>query len=184
MLAAWVATSLLNLLVSLSAQGADGITHLNLQTIGRGPASISVSQTRATVVVFISTDCPMSMDYGIRIGKLAEAYSNRSVQVILVASNSNETDVDVEKFRQALKVATPVYRDHHATVAGLLSVVATPTAVVLDSAGTIRYKGNIDDSRNPAKVKQHFVQAAVDAVLSGQPVQVQHTRVLGCSIKR
>lgn len=169
---------------SVSSLAAEGITRLQLKVIGHGSTSLSLAHNRATVVVFVALDCPMSMDYGQRIGLLDKEFAGKGVQVILVDSNRNESDAEIEKVRKALNLTIPVYRDPSASVAELLTAIVTPTAVVLDASGTIRYTGGIDDSRDPAKVKNRFVQAAVDSVLNGQPVQVPHTRVLGCSIKR
>ena len=177
-----IAASLLVLIPN--SQALDGITRLHLRAAGRGQTTISLTHNRATVVVFVATDCPMSMDYGQRIGQLDKEYATQGVQVILVDSNRNETDAAVERVRKALNITTPIYRDPSASVAQLLTAIVTPTAVVLDAAGAIRYTGNIDDSRDPAKVRTHFVRAAVESVLNGLPVQVPHTRVLGCSIKR
>lgn len=166
------------------AFGAAPVTSLKLKTIGRGTSLVSIAGAPATVVVFVSMDCPMSMDYGQRVSRMEQDYAARGVRVILVNSNRNETDAEVEKIRRALSISTKIYRDPSASVAEQLTVIATPTAVVLDAAGAIRYKGNIDDSRDPARVKNRFVEAALDAVLAGHPVAVPQTRVLGCSIKR
>src|SRR4051812_5691925 len=139
-------------LAALTAFAAP-VTTLKLKSIGHGTSLISVSSSPATVVVFVATDCPMSMDYGQRVGRMEQDFAARGVKVILVDSNRNESDAQVEKVRKELGIATKIYRDPSASVAVQLTVLATPTAVVLDATGAIRYRGNIDDSRDPARVK-------------------------------
>lgn len=162
----------------------EAATLLHLRESGRGYQTISTAGYAATVVVFVSMDCPMSMDYSQRAAALQEEYSGSRVRVLLVSSNGNETDADVNNGRRALRIAMPIYRDPGGAVASALHATATPTAVVIDSTGAIRYRGAIDDSRDPARVKTRFAKAAVDAVLEGKAVAVAHTRVMGCSIQR
>ena len=163
---------------------AANVTSIKLKTIGHGTSIVPISGHPATIVMFVATDCPMSMDYGQRVARLEQDFAARGVRVLIVDSNRNETDAQVEKVRKDLGIASRIYRDPSASVAEQLAVIVTPTAVVLDSAGAIRYKGAIDDSRDPSRIKNHFVEAAIDAVLTGRAVQVPQTRVLGCSIKR
>jgi thiol-disulfide isomerase/thioredoxin len=54
---------------------------------------------------------------------------------------------------------------------------------VFDAARKLRFVGRIDDAENPAKTKVRDARVAVDALLAGQPVPVERTKVFGCSIK-
>ena len=60
---------------------------------------------------------------------------------------------------------------------------ATPHAFVFDEQRKLRFAGRIDDGENPAKIKTQDTRIAIDAVLAGQPVPVETTKVFGCSIK-
>jgi hypothetical protein len=125
----------------------------------------------------------MSAEYGERIGALYQAFSRQRVQMLVVNSNMNESDADVEEQRKAAALPFPIYRDTGAQLAETLNARATPTAVVLDSAGAVRYIGRIDDSRNPAAVKREHLRLALEAILNDRFVEVPQTRVLGCTIK-
>lgn len=143
---------------------------------------VSTSGASATVVIFVSTVCPMSMEYSERLNQLDADYSRRGVQILLVNSNTNESNAEIEKQRVEAKISMPVYRDDH-TLADLLGAVATPTAAVIDRAGVTRYLGMIDNSRNPTRVTKHLLRSALDSVLAGRAVEVPRTRVIGCTIK-
>ena len=58
-----------------------------------------------------------------------------------------------------------------------------PTSSCSTQARKLRFVGRIDDAENPAKTKVHDTRDAIDALLAGQPVPVEKTKVFGCSIK-
>jgi hypothetical protein len=157
---------------------------LIVRDIGQGPLRVEPGDSRATAVIFVSTVCPMAADYGQRLVKLRDDYSRQGVRMLLIDSNDNESDAEVEEWRTALGLPFLVYRDPHTQVAEALQVYSTPTAVVLDQTGAIRYWGSIDDARNPSRVDKPYLRLALDALLAGKAVERPRTRVLGCSIKR
>ncbi len=167
--------------LGLAGQSSNN-TLLTLRTPDGALHKIYISDAPATVVIFVSAVCPMSMAYFQRLNQLANDYSRRGVRILLVNSNANESDAEVEKQRLEADLSLPVYRDSH-TVADLLGAPATPTAVVIDRAGVTRYFGMIDNSRNPTRVTKHLLRSALDSVLAGRPVAVPRTRVIGCTIK-
>jgi hypothetical protein len=124
----------------------------------------------------------MSMEYSGRINELAADYSPRGVRILAVNSNTNESDAEVEKQRLEAHLSMPVYRDN-GSVAEILGSIATPTAVLIDQAGMIRYFGMIDNARNPARVTRRLLRPAVDSVLAGRAVELPRTKVMGCTIK-
>ncbi len=144
---------------------------------------VQLGTSHATVVVFVSALCPISMDYGERLTKLNADFSSRDVLMMLVNSNQNESDAQVEERRKVARLPMPVYRDPNNGLAEELAAYGTPSAVVLDQRGTIRYSGAIDDARNPTRVTKQYLREAIEAVLAGKAVAQAQTRTLGCSIK-
>jgi peroxiredoxin len=63
----------------------------------------------------------------------------------------------------------------------------TPHMYVINRAGTLAYKGGIDDKAtpNPADVKgaRNHVLAALDELKAGKPVSVPTSRPYGCNVK-
>jgi len=60
---------------------------------------------------------------------------------------------------------------------------ATPHVFVFDKARKLRYEGRIDNSQRESLVKTQDARNAIDALLAGKPVPVDHTGVFGCSTK-
>jgi hypothetical protein len=158
------------------------VTLLKLRTTAGAVHDVRTSGATATAVIFVSAVCPMSMEYAERLNQLVADYSSKPVQILVINSNVNETDVEVERQRREARISAPIYRDD-GTVAKLLGATATPTAVVIDKVGEIRYFGLIDNSRIPARATKHLLQSALESVLAGNGVEIQRTKVMGCSIK-
>jgi cytochrome oxidase Cu insertion factor (SCO1/SenC/PrrC family) len=137
-----------------------------------------------TVVTFISTTCPISNAYNDRLNAVYQDYSAKGVKFIFVNANNNEPPAVVEKHAKDVGFAFPVYKDQRNVVADRFGATVTPESYVIDSSGTIRYHGQVDDNRNEARIHTHGLRMALDAVLAGKPVQLQETKAFGCTIKR
>ncbi len=139
---------------------------------------------KATVLMFVSVQCPVSRAYDARMAKLAKDYGARGVRFFGVNSNKAEAPDAIAAHAKNNGFAFPVLKDTGNVVADRLEAGVTPEAYVIDGKGVLRYWGRIDDSQDEAGVKSRDLQAALDAVLSDKPVAVKKTSAFGCSIKR
>jgi thiol-disulfide isomerase/thioredoxin len=62
-------------------------------------------------------------------------------------------------------------------------VLATPHVFIFDHDRKLRYEGRVDNSQRESLVKTQDARNAIDALLAGKPVPVDHTGVFGCSTK-
>ncbi len=137
-----------------------------------------------TVVVFISTRCPISNDYHERMNGVYADYRARGVRFYFANANANEPVAEMRAHAKEAGFGFPVFRDAGNVVADRLGATHTPESFVIDSSGVLRYHGYIDDARNPARVRNSGLRAALDAVLSGVAVEKSETKAFGCTIKR
>jgi thiol-disulfide isomerase/thioredoxin len=137
-----------------------------------------------TVVTFISARCVVSNAYGTRLEALYKEYTPRGVRFLFVNSNSNETADEIAENAKKHRFSFRVYQDSMSQAAALFGAQLTPESFVLDRDAVIRYRGSIDDSQNPARVKAQNLRLALDAVLAGRPVAAPQTKAFGCTIKR
>jgi peroxiredoxin len=137
-----------------------------------------------TVVIFISTQCPISNAFNGRMNEIFQAYSAKGVKFVFVNSNSNESAEEVERHAASVGFVFPVYKDFNNVVANRFGAQSTPETYVVDQAGVMRYHGYIDDSTNEARVRNHGLKTALDDVLAGAPVPTPETKAFGCTIKR
>ena len=174
---------LLGMASLLAAAAAPATLHLT-DTSDR-PVTINAASGKVTVVVFISTLCPISNAYHDRYKALVSSYKNKpGIQFVFVNSNDNETMADVRDHVRDAELPFPVYKDWKNVVADQLRASMTPEAFVLDGGGVTRYHGAIDDAKVEARVKVDAVKDAIAALLAGKPVPRSEMKAFGCTIHR
>jgi hypothetical protein len=168
----------------LAFAGAE--SHFKEFPVHRGTTAVTISPAKAsaTVVVFLSTICPISDNYVERLNLLYQTYSSKGVQFAAVNPNANETWRDTEAYARQNQLLYPVYQDEKNQLADKLGAQSTPEAFVFDNSGRLRYRGQIDDASNPARVRIHSLRDAIDAVLGDRAVAIPSARARGCSIHR
>ena len=143
-----------------------------------------VPAKKATVVMFLSTRCPVSNAYNERMTALAKKYAAQGVAFVGIDSDQNEPQAEVADFTKQHGFPFPVLVDVGNKVSDLYNAHVTPETYVIDSKGVLVYHGRIDNDMDPAGVKTHDLANALDAVLAGKPVARATTKAFGCSIKR
>jgi peroxiredoxin len=140
---------------------------------------------QATVVVFLSFDCPVCTSYLAPLAELHRAYAGRDVSFVGV-NVGDESPPQLEKLVRDFQVPFPVLRDPR-PAADALRARVTPEVFVLDAKLVLRYRGRIDDRyaarlRPNARVTSHDLRRALDEVLSGQAVAQPATEAVGCPL--
>jgi hypothetical protein len=102
----------------------------------------------------------------------------------LDSSDMSDT-LDEMKIRAAYKHLTYpyLYDGETQSVARAYGPQATPHVFVFDRDRRLRYEGRLDNSYRVELVKTQDARNAIDAILTGKPVEVAHTGVFGCSTK-
>jgi peroxiredoxin len=154
---------------------------------GAGPISLAGERAdhAATVVMFISTRCPVSNAYDERMEALERSYGPRGVRFIGVNSNVNEPVPEVVAHAKEHRFTFPIVKDDRSRTADAYGAEHTPEIFVVDREGVVRYHGRIDENRDdPAAVRSPDLRNALDALLAGRAVPAPSTKAFGCSIKR
>ncbi|HUK79556.1 MAG TPA: thioredoxin family protein [Nitrososphaerales archaeon] len=140
------------------------------------------------VVIFSCNHCPYVKDYESRMVAIQRDYQGRGVQLIAINSNDDKAYPE-DSFPEMVKRAKdkgfnfPYLRDDTQRVVEAYGGVCTPHVFAFDGNRKLRYRGRIDDSRDPSKVASSDLRNAVDDLLKGADVRVPDTRPFGCSIK-
>jgi peroxiredoxin len=165
---------------------------------GRRHTLAEFAAAKVLVVVFTCNHCPTAQAYEERIQKLRDDYSGKGVALVAISPNDPRavrldelgyTDLadtlEDMKIRAGEKHFTfpYLYDGETQAVAHAYGPVATPHVFVFDKDRKLRFVGRVDDAENPEKIKVQDARNAIDAVLAGQPVSAEKTKVFGCSIK-
>jgi thiol-disulfide isomerase/thioredoxin len=148
------------------------------------PVVVSTAKSPATVIIFVATRCPISNAYNDRMNAIYKEYSSKGVQFAFVNANNNEPRAEVDQHAKANQFAFRVYKDTDGALSEKFGAQVTPEAFVFDKDGVVQYHGYVDDSTNEARVHVKGLRKAIDAVLSGQPVEPKETKAFGCTIKK
>ena len=141
---------------------------------------------KATVVLFLSFDCPNSNGYTPTFLDLHRTYGDKGVK--FVAVSETELTADELKAKAAeYKLPFPVFADPKQTIADAFKATTTPEAFVLDHNQVLRYRGRIDNMysdrlKRNATVTDHDLKNAIEDLLAGRPVRTPVTKAVGCPI--
>ena len=139
----------------------------------------------ATVLVFWSAGCPCVRRYQERVDALLDAYPKDRVQVVALVSNAGESLADDLRVAVERGVRVPIYRDEGGRVARSVGARSTPTVVVLDGKGEVRFLGWIDNERLPGtEGREPWLDQALAGVLAGRNDFKKKTPTYGCIITR
>jgi peroxiredoxin len=150
------------------------------------------TNAKGIVVIFTCNHCPYSKLYENRIIALDKKYKTKGYPV--VAINPNDSTVVPEdsysnmKVRAAEKGFTfPYLFDAGQRVTKEYGALRTPHVFLLQKENdeyVVKYIGAIDDnSQSPEEVEQHFVEDAIDALLTGKDPDPNFTKAIGCTVK-
>jgi peroxiredoxin len=160
------------------------VSDFQVRDLDGQPVAFSALKGPLTVVTFIATQCPVSNSYNQRMIDLYKDYASKNVKFIFINANRSEPASEVRDHARRVGFPFAVYKDPGNVLADRFDAQVTPESFVIDSSGTIRYHGSIDDSMEESNVRVRRLRAALDAVLAGKPVPSAETKAFGCTIKR
>jgi mono/diheme cytochrome c family protein/thiol-disulfide isomerase/thioredoxin len=141
----------------------------------------------ATVLIFYSTECPISNSYSPTLKSLAESFPADKVKFLGVCVDPDLSDADVKSHARDFGLKFPLSRDKHGALARKLGVKVTPEAAVIDGQGRLRYHGRIDDQfaarqKRNANPAENDLKNALEALLSGKELKTDFVESVGCPL--
>jgi peroxiredoxin len=161
-------------------------TALPLTDAGGRTTSVSevLAPHRATVIVFWATQCPCVRRYQERVETLAAAWAARDVAFVGVDSNADDSLEDMARVAASRGVTLPLWRDEGGRLAKALGARSTPTVVLVERDGRVRYRGWLDNERLPGEAdREPWLEQALAGLLEGTP-SASASPTWGCAITR
>lgn len=156
---------------------------------GKKTSLAGLKKAKGYIVVFTCNHCPFAKAYEDRIIALHNKYAPLGYPV--VAINPNDKDVQpadsFEKMKERAKEKKFPFAylyDETQEIAKAYGATRTPHIYLLDKNRVVKYIGAIDDnSEEPEKVKEKYLENAIDALREGKEISVKETKAVGCGIK-
>jgi len=141
----------------------------------------------ATVLVFYSTECPISNSYSPTLSTLIDSFPAKSVKWVGICVDPDLNDSEVETHVRDFSLKFPVARDRRGAFARKIGAKTTPEAFVIDKEGAVRYHGRIDDQFVGRRVRNavpsgNELNDAIAAVLNGKAVTTPYVEAVGCPL--
>lgn len=182
--ACFIATGLILLAVAVSGDAFAQATALTLQ--GQRLNPLRSAEGKATVLVFLRTDCPVSSRYAPVIQQISSRYA-RDVHFWLVYPDRAESPDVIRKYLLDYHYHLPALRDPEHALVKTGEVQITPEVAVFDRAGRLLYHGRIDNvyedfGRARRSATTHELEDAVQSALTGKPLAKTYESGVGCYI--
>lgn len=150
----------------------------------------SFADKHALLVMFICRHCPYVKHVQRELARIGQDYAGKSLGIVAISSNDAVAYPDdaPERLREMaveLGFNFPFCYDEIQDVARAYDAACTPDFYLFDGDRKLVYRGQLDDSRprNEIPVSGRDLRKAIEAVLSGRPVDPDQRPNLGCNIK-
>lgn len=162
-------------------------TGYGVDTSGREISDLGGPGVRFIVVIFASTDCPISNRYVPEIARLNKEFSAKGVRFWWVFPNPADNAQAVLKHNKDFAIRENSLIDASQATVQRANATMTPEATIFTAGMHEVYRGRIDDryldiGRERPKAGQHDLELAISAALAGKPVPPPGGPPVGCSI--
>jgi peptidoglycan/xylan/chitin deacetylase (PgdA/CDA1 family) len=135
------------------------------------------------VLVFTTTDCPISNRYAPEITRLSAKFDRQATFVLVYPVPSDSPEL-IRAHKKKFAYAIESIRDADRKLLKMTGVTVTPEVAVMRGS-QILYRGRIDDryvelGRERPKATQHDLENALTAAIAGKPITQRETQAIGC----
>jgi peroxiredoxin len=157
---------------------------------GHEVSTQAFSGPKGLLVMFICRHCPFVKHLEKSLAQLGHDYQGKGVGIVAISSNdaANYPDDAPESLAEQARVVGfnfPYLYDETQEVARAYDAACTPDFFLFDGGLKLVYRGQFDDSRpgSGVRVTGKDLRAALDALITGQPISPEQRASVGCNIK-
>ncbi len=147
-------TALLLLLCSLSfaLDVGDKAPNFSLKTMAGETFKQTSDEKNPTMLIFWATWCPVCKEEIPEVQSIYNNFKDKGLQVLAVNVSINDSEKRTKRFIKKYKMNYPVAFDTNSKVTKEYGVMGTPTIMIIDSKGIIRYKS----AQLPDDLESHY----------------------------
>ena len=154
---------------------------------GKSVDPFGKGDARATLFVFLRTDCPVSNSYAPTIRRLHAKFAPQGVALSLVFLDRDQTPEILKSHITEFDLPGTVLCDYQHALAQRCGIRVTPEAAVFSRDRKLTYAGRIDDryralGKPQPEAQLRELEEAVIATLAGKPVSPARGAAVGCPI--
>ena len=185
----WLYLFIISMQTDLSAQTP---TELNFNSVAQHTLWLPMKKERsniqgdnkASLLVLLSPECPMCINYTSLLRKIENKYGN-SLQIVGLIPGKTYNDSVVMNFTNSYELDFPVYVDSTMQLSRYLKGEVTPEAYLFDQSGQLVYRGALDNwlsspGKKRVRADQHYLLDAIEQTLQGHLVALSYVKPQGC----
>jgi thiol-disulfide isomerase/thioredoxin len=158
-------------------------------TEGKSDSLTSIAKHKATVFVFLSSECPISNSYMPLLSELAAKFAASDIAFYGVISDPDATADDAKKFAADYTFPADMLMDSKQELASILNAQITPEVFIISREGKLLYQGRIDDryvalGKSRVQAQHNDLQDALTNISVDKKPEHSKTKVIGCSIPK
>src|SRR5688572_3615138 len=159
-----------------------------VQTAEGRSIKVSVPHKKATVLFFITVDCPIANRYAPEMARIAKEYASKGFAFIRVYPEKGLSAETVAKHGRDFKLhLMPAIIDDKHFIVDKVNPKVTPEAAVVAADGRLLYRGRIDAAymdhgRFTETPERRDLREALADILSNRAVRLKHVPAIGCDI--
>ena len=145
---------------------------------------------QALLVMFICRHCPYVVHVKDELARLGRDYAGKPLGIVAISANDaagypDDAPEKLKTMAQELGFTFPFCYDETQETAKAYTAACTPDFFLFGSDRRLIYRGQLDESRpgNGKPLTGKDLRAAINAALSGQPVNPTQMPSVGCNIK-
>ena len=149
-----------------------------------------LNQDNGLLVIFSCNTCPFVIQWEDRYNELHDLCAANDIGMVLVNSNEAKRDGDDSFENMKAKAEKEGYKMHYVVdeehkLADAFGATTTPHIFLFNRDAKLAYRGLIDDNgKDKSAVTQPYLMNAIKAMTSGEKIDPEVTKSIGCGIKR
>lgn len=147
------------------------------------------TNNKATVLLFVSSECPISNRYAPEIRRLHEKFSTNGIRFRLVYPDPDDKAESIHTHTNQYGLSMGAIRDPLHDLVKRGQVTVTPEAAVFTPEGRLVYHGRIDNrhvafgKERPAAT-EHDLEEVLEDLIAGHRVRYGYRQAIGCYIPK
>lgn len=169
------------------------VAEIDLLNVDNERVSFSdYKDAKGFIVIFTCNTCPYAVASEDRINALDAKFKAKGYPVIAINPNDpgvqpDDTFALMQQKAKDKNFTFPYLYDESHKVYARFGAKKTPHVYLVQKENgkrIVKYIGAIDDNvRDGSKVKEQFLDNAINELLAGKEVSIKETKAIGCSIK-
>jgi AhpC/TSA family len=147
------------------------------------------TNNKATVLLFVSSECPISNRYAPEFRRLHEKFGTNGVRFRLVYPDPDDKAESIHTHTNLYGLSMGAIRDPQHDLVKRAQATVTPESAVFTPEGRLVYHGRIDNryvafGKERPEATEHDLEKVLEDLIAGHRVRSGYKQPIGCYIPR